>query len=76
MIIIPDNRITLLRSKFENDMIKERLSKDPWEIITYGKLKEFFGKNKKRKKIDVKEFLKISGIPEHSVPLQKKISEY
>ncbi len=41
IIVIPDSKEGLLRSKFQNIMLKERIEQDNWRVIPYSRFEEF-----------------------------------
>lgn len=41
IILIPDSKEKLLKSKFQNVMLKERVEQDNWRVIPYSKFEDF-----------------------------------
>lgn len=75
-IIIPKKREKLLKSKFEEPLLKERLEKEQWNIIIYDDLIEFYDKIKREKEIELDNFLILGKIPMATSQKQKDILEF
>jgi len=63
-IVIPEERQETFYNKINVPALKERVQKEKWRFILYDDLKNFYHKTKRRRKIDVKEFEKISKKPQ------------
>lgn len=62
-IVIPEERQNTFYNKIAVPALKERVEKENWRFILYDDLKTFFYKTRRKRKIDLKEFEKISKKP-------------
>lgn len=60
-IIIPDEREKLLKGKFDEPLLKERIEKDNWKMVTYSDLTQFHGEIKQ--KGDIFAFEQLGRLP-------------
>jgi len=62
-IVIPEERQETFYNKINVPALKERVQKENWRFILYDDLKAFFNSVKRKKKINVEDFEKISKEP-------------
>lgn len=60
-IIIPDEREKLLKGKFDEPLLKERIEKDNWKMVSYSDLIQFHQEIKQ--KGDISAFEKLGRLP-------------
>ena len=60
-IVIPDEREKMLKNKFEEPLLKERVDNDRWKIITYKDLSEFY--ESRKQKWNLNSLKKIAHLP-------------
>ena len=70
-IVIPEERQETFNNKISVPALRERVQKEDWKFILYDNLKTFFHDTKRKRKIKVEEFEKISQKPQ----IPKKIVE-
>jgi len=63
-IVIPEERQETFNNKISVPALRERVQKENWGYILYDKLKAFFRNTKRKRKINVEEFEKISQKPQ------------
>ncbi len=73
-IIIPDEREKLLKGKFDEPLLKERIEKDNWKMVTYSDLNQFHEGIKQ--KTDISEFEKLARIPRIKDEKQQSLGIY
>lgn len=70
-IVIPEERQGTFNNKISVPALRERVQRENWKFILYDNLKTFFHNTKRKRKIKVEEFEKISQKPQ----MHKKIVE-
>ena len=63
-IVIPEERQETFNRKISVPALKERVQKENWKFILYDDLKAFYRNTKRKRKINIKEFEKISRKPQ------------
>jgi len=63
-IVIPEERLETFNNKISVPALIERVQKENWRFILYDKLKTFFHTTKRKRKINVEEFERISQKPQ------------
>jgi hypothetical protein len=70
-IVIPEERQGTFNNKISVPALRERVQRENWKFILYDNLKTFFHNTKRKRKIKVEQFEKISQKPQ----MHKKIVE-
>ena len=63
-IVIPEERQETFNNKISVPALRERIQKENWKFILYDNLKTFFHNTKRKRKINIEEFEKISQKPQ------------
>jgi len=63
-IVIPEERHVTFNNKISVPALRERVQKENWKFILYDNLKTFFHDTKRKRKVNVDEFEKISQKPQ------------
>lgn len=71
LIVIPEERESLLFRKMKEPMLNENIVKNNWKFVFYKDIKQFFEKNKKSKKIDFDDFEKLFKMPSEAKQSQQ-----
>jgi len=72
IILIPDSKEKLLRSKFQNVMLKERVEQDNWRVMPYSKFEDY---EKSRNK-NLENFNKLAIKPRSEAYKQTPLNDY
>jgi len=75
LIVIPDERESMLFRKMKEPMLNENIIKNNWKFLFYTDIKNFFEKNKKSKKIKLDDFEKLFKLPKEARPIQNSLFE-
>lgn len=59
-IVVPDEREKMLKSKFDEPLLKERIENDNWQMITYSDLTKYY---EGKQKVDIASFEKMARLP-------------
>ncbi len=76
IIVIPDERETLLKNKFEEPLLKERVEKDNWKIISYNDLTGFYTSKIHKPKATLDDFEKLTRMPEPKEEKQETLDKF
>jgi len=74
VILIPERKEKMLKRKFDEPLIKERVETDFWRMITYEDLVAFITKS--RKEIEISDFNKIIRLPKYAEEKQRSLLDY
>lgn len=72
-IVIPEEREKMLKSKFDEPLLKERIENDNWKIITYSDLTRFY---EAKQKGDINSFDRIGRLPKVKDERQLTLGKY
>jgi DNA modification methylase len=74
LIVIPDERERMLKGKFDEPLLKERVENDNWRIITYSDLTKYHDEGKT--KPDIASFEKMARLPKVRDEKQQTLGRY
>jgi DNA modification methylase len=72
-IIIPDEREKMLKNKFDEPLLKERIENDNWKMITYSDLEKF---HERKQKVDINIFEKMARLPKIKEDMQQPLTKF
>lgn len=75
-IVIPQKRERMLKARFEEPLLKERIQDDGWLIITYDKLLQLHKANKRKKSFDSGDLNGIARMPKAMEKKQQTLTEF
>lgn len=73
-IVIPDEREKILKSRFDEPLLKERIENDAWKMLTYSDLSKFHGESKQ--KVDINKFEKMARLPKLKENPQQPLTKF
>ncbi len=76
LIILPEERESLLARKMKEPMLNENILKYNWKFMFYKDVIQFFEKNKNARKINPAEFEKLSKMPKEARQVQSSLKVY
>lgn len=75
-IVVPEEREALLHRKMQEPLLKENITKSGWKFIFYNDLADFYAESKRKKRIKIKDFEKISKVPKLKREQQLDLIEF
>lgn len=63
IIVIPEERDNLLARKLKEPALADKIKDDKWIFIHYNDFYSYYGKNKRKRSIDLEELEKLGTLP-------------
>jgi len=74
IIVIPEEREAFFKRKILDPMLKEHVDRDKWRLMYYDDVIQFYEENRRKKRINLVDFDKLSQPPE--IQEQSNITEF
>jgi len=76
ILVLPEERERLLHRKISSELLKDRVANEGWRFIFFKNMEAFWEANKRRKRIDPKEIVKIAKTPMKEREKQERLESY